>query len=171
MERRLMKTKAEQRAHQAALLSQRKKVKGLENEVNDYNGMAEEIVRLEEQRLQTLKALRDIEQEVRDDFPNLPFDFRIRLLGNDLAIAGITQNQRPGKVDIKQKPLGDILAQIMLQANPDKSATSPADPNCKLIYIIGDDPDDPTRQAVLVTTREAAENRKQPLPVVFQTGE
>ena len=118
-----------------------------------------------------INLLRDIEQEVRDDFPNLPFDFRIRLLGNDLAIAGITQNQRPGKVDIKQKPLGDILAQIMLQANPDKSATSPADPNCKLIYIIGDDPDDPTQKAVLVTTREAAENRKQPLPVVFQTGE
>ena len=118
-----------------------------------------------------INLLRDIEQEVKDDFPNLPFDFHIRLLGNDLGAAGITQNQRPGKVEASQKPLGEILAQIMLQANPDKSASQPSDPNCNLIYVIGPDPESPENQAVLVTTREAANQRNIPLPKIFQTGE
>ena len=118
-----------------------------------------------------INLLRDIEQEVKDDFPNLPFDFHIRLLGNDLGTAGITQNQRPGKVEASQKPLGEILAQIMLQANPDKSASQPSDPNCNLIYVIGPDPESPENQAVLVTTREAANQRNIPLPKIFQTGE
>lgn len=115
-----------------------------------------------------INLLRAIEQEVRDDFPNLPFDFRIRLLGNDLGTAGITQNQRPGKVEAKQKPLGDILAQIMLQANPDKSASQPSDITCKLIYVIGPDPESPENEAVLITTREAANQRNLPLPEIFR---
>jgi serine/threonine protein kinase len=115
-----------------------------------------------------INLLQDIQQEVRDDYPDLPFEFRIHLLGNDLAVAGITQNQRPGNLQFRQRPLGEILAQIMFRANPDKSATGPADANCKLVWVIGPDPEDPSRRAVLVTTREAARQRDQQLPSLFQ---
>ena len=113
----------------------------------------------------------EIEQGINDDFPNLSFPFRIKLLGNDLAVEGITQNQRPGRVEARDKPLGEILAQIMLQANPDKSATSPADEKCKLVWVIGPDPDDPTNQAVLITTRAAANSNNLTLPALFQSDE
>lgn len=116
-----------------------------------------------------INLLRDIEQEIRDDYPQLPFEFKIRLLGNDLAVDGITQNQRPGNIAVSKTPLGEILARIMLQANPDKSATSPADEKCNLVWLIGDDPDEPGTQAILVTTRKAAVERNLELPALFQS--
>ena len=116
-----------------------------------------------------INLLRQIEQEIKDDLPQLPFDFRIRMLGNDLAAEGITQNQRPGRVEVNQLPLGEILAQIMLQANPDKSATSPSDEKCKLVWVLGPDPDDPNTMAVLVTTRTAANQKNMQLPAIFSS--
>ena len=114
-----------------------------------------------------INLLREIELEIRDDYPELPFEFRIRVLGNDLLLEGITQNQRPGNFDAKQTKLGEILAQIMLRANSDKSATSPADEKCKLVWVIGPDPADPDTQAVLVTTRNAVADRDMSLPDLF----
>ncbi len=115
-----------------------------------------------------INLLRDLEQEIREDHPSLPFAFHIRLLGNDLAAEGITQNQRPGKIEANQQPLGAILAQIMFQANSDKSATGPDDERCKLVWVIGSDPDNPGQPAVLVTTRKAAAQKGWQLPEFFQ---
>ncbi|MGI9517288.1 MAG: hypothetical protein ACR2NP_09595, partial [Pirellulaceae bacterium] len=115
-----------------------------------------------------INLLQQIETEVRDEYPTLPFEFHIRLFGNDLAEEGITQNQRPGQLVVDNQPLSDILTKIMLQANPDKSATSPADENCKLVWLVDDDPESPGNVVVLVTTRKAARARNQTLPQVFQ---
>ncbi len=112
--------------------------------------------------------LEDLQSEIRDDFPELPFEFRIRLMGDDLRLDGITQNQRPGDILITQKPLADILTTIMFQANPDKDATGPADPRCKLVWVMTADPDQPDRQIIQVTTRAAAAARNLELPAAFR---
>ncbi len=111
----------------------------------------------------------DIESEIKEDFRNLPFEFRIRILGSDLEKEGITKNQRPGELQISQETLGDILTQIMTGANPSKDISGPSDPNCKLIWVIADDPDSPDSQAVFITTRKAATQKGYVLPDAFKT--
>ena len=111
----------------------------------------------------------DLQSEVQDDFGKLPFDFNIRLIGGDLEADGITKNQRPGELVIEQKSLGEILTTIMVGANPDKDISGPQDPNCKLIWVVADDPENPGQKAILITTRKAAAQKSYSLPAAFQT--
>ncbi len=111
----------------------------------------------------------DIESDVNEDYRRLPFQFRIRLMGSHLEEDGITKNQRPGELDIQQKPLGEILTSIMIGANPSKDISGSHDPNCKLIWVIAEDPDEPGKQAVLITTRRAAAKNAYVLPDDFKT--
>ncbi len=113
--------------------------------------------------------LKNLEQEIKDEYSQLPFDFEIRLMGNDLAKEGITQNQRPGEIALRGTPLRDILSEIMVQANPDKNITGPSDPRCKMVWVIAHDPDDPEHELILITTRSAAAEKSYTLPEAFQT--
>lgn len=110
----------------------------------------------------------DLEQEIIEDFPRLPFQFRIRLLGPDLQVEGITQNQRPGELNIQQLSLAEILTKIMVSANPTKEISGPADPRCKLVWAIADDPDKTGQKIIVITTRNAAQRKKYQLPSAFQ---
>ena len=111
--------------------------------------------------------LADLEQEVNGDYSSLPFQWRIVLLGADLEKDGITQNQRPGPLKLEQKSFAEILTSIVVSANPDKNITGAADPNCKLIWVVAQDPDNADRQAILITTRTAAEENSYQLPDPF----
>ena len=108
-----------------------------------------------------------ISTEVNEQFPEMPFKLRIELAGTDLAKEGITQNQRPGDFTADQKPLSAILTEIMLRANPDKSAKSANDPNCKLVWVITVAPNNPAERIIQVTTRSAASERGLTLPADF----
>ena len=50
---------------------------------------------------------------------------KVEILGGDLQLEGITKNQSFG-LDERNRPAGEILRKIMLQANPDG----------KLVYIV-----------------------------------
>ena len=113
--------------------------------------------------------LADLQSEITDDLGEMPFPFEIRLLGNDLLAEGITKNQRPGEFDLKQKTLAEILTEIMTRANPTKDISGPEDPNCKLIWVVGPDPDQPDKNIILITTRAAAADKGYKLPSVFQS--
>lgn len=133
-----------------------------------------------DQLLQTRRTLRitnspdlrllmeDFQNEIRNDFQDLSFEFNIRLMGEDLQADGITQNQRPGNLDLADKTIAEILTEIMYRANPDKNATGTRDEKCKLVWVIADDPDKPGNQAVLVTTRKAAAAKAYSLPDAFR---
>ena len=110
-----------------------------------------------------------IEADVNDDHRDLPFQFRIRLLGSDLEQKGITKNQRPSALAIEQKPLSDILTTIMVAANPSQDITGPADPNCQLVWVIAEDPESAGEKAILITTRAAVEEKSYQLPAAFRT--
>lgn len=90
---------------------------------------------------------------------------KIEIIGNDLQLAGITKNQSFG-IEQRNKPAEEILQQIVFLANPDKTATSLADPAQKLVYVVkekyqgGED-------AILITTREQATKRGDSLPAAF----
>lgn len=112
--------------------------------------------------------LTGIRDEIIEEYGMLPFKFEIRMIGNDLQKEGITQNQRPGDFKLIDKTLAEILTEIMVRCNPDKGITGPADPNCKLVWVLGPSPADPAQQSILITTRAGASEKNLELPPVFQ---
>ena len=111
--------------------------------------------------------LADLEKEINGDYSSLPFQWRIVLLGADLEKDGITKNQRPGRLKLEQKSFAEILTSIVVSANPDKNITGAADPNCKLIWVVAQDPENADQQAILITTRAAAKEKSYQLPDPF----
>lgn len=91
----------------------------------------------------------------------------VKIMGGDLQLMGITQNQQVRAFNKTDVPLRTVLTDLLVGANPDKSATGPKDPKQALIWVLADDPDDPGRKAILVTTRQAAENKYE-LPEEFR---
>ncbi len=84
----------------------------------------------------------------------------ITINGGDLQLDGITKNQSFG-IQVENKPVREILVEILRLANPDKTATAANDPKQKLVYIVGDN------DTLMVTTRAAAAKRGDKLPDVF----
>jgi hypothetical protein len=90
----------------------------------------------------------------------------IIILGPDLQADGITRNQQLA-IDMQDRPAEEILVKILRAANPDKSATGPADPRQKLVYVVKPkSPGGP--EAVFITTRARAAERGDALPAAFE---
>ena len=113
--------------------------------------------------------LADIATEISDEYLNLPFKFSIQLAGPDLQLEGITQNQRPGPLEIEKQTVAEILTQVMVSANPNRDISGPSDPNCKLVWVIVDtEGENGNREkSVLITTRAAAAQKGYVLPDAF----
>lgn len=110
-------------------------------------------------------AVDKIVAEVKDDYPKLPFDFKIIINGTHLMDEGITKNQRLVNFKVEKKPLGDILAQFVFTATTDKTATGPSDPKTMLIWVTHEM--EPGKPIVLITTRTAATREGYKLPKQF----
>jgi hypothetical protein len=91
----------------------------------------------------------------------------VRIMGGDLQLMGITRNQAVRNFSKSKLPLRQVLTDLVVGANQDKSATGPKDPKQALIWVVADDPMNRGQTAILVTTRQAAEN-KYDLPVEFR---
>lgn len=90
----------------------------------------------------------------------------IEILGSDLFLEGITKNQSFA-IDQRNRPAGDVLVEILRLANPDRTATGPADPRQKLVYVILSAADGRAGR-IVITTRAAAAKRGEALPPVFR---
>lgn len=103
-------------------------------------------------------ALRDIGEEA---------GIEVEINGTDLQLDGITRNKEIKDFHFDDKPAGEILAQLMVRANPEASPGPGTDVQ-KLIYVIHpmDGPEDAKK--LLVTTRKAAERENYTLPDVFK---
>lgn len=92
----------------------------------------------------------------------------VRIIGGDLQLMGITQNQQVRDFSKEGVPLRQVLTDLVLGANPDKSATGPKDLKQALIWVVTDDEENPGKKVILVTTRQAADG-KYDLPKEFVT--
>ena len=113
-------------------------------------------------------SLQDLESIVRDEHPDLSFPFAIRILGGDLQLEGITQNQQIVGFKQQDTTLGEILTAIVMKANPITTVKKPTEEDQKLVWVIGPDPEDKAKKIILITTRKAAKQKKFTLPKVFQ---
>jgi hypothetical protein len=94
--------------------------------------------------------------------------------GPAFQAAGITRNQSL-ELDLRDRPAGDVLVEILRRANPDLTATSAADPRQSVVYVVeseaaGAAGEGPGGSRIIVTTRAAAVDRGLPLPAVFAVG-
>jgi hypothetical protein len=118
------------------------------------------------ERLQTLTSLSFARDTLEAALQALAADtgIEIELVGADLQLDGITKNQSFG-LDLHDRAAAEILVEILRQANPDKTATGPADSKQKLVYVVVNKPDG--SQTIKVTTRSQAEKRGETLPRIF----
>ncbi len=92
----------------------------------------------------------------------------VRIVGGDLEAGGITQNQQIRDFSKSDVPLRTVLTDLVLGANPDKTATGPSDPKQALIWVVADDPQASGGKAILITTRAAAATKQYTLPREFK---
>ncbi len=107
------------------------------------------------QKKTTLTFPRDtLEKSLENLFRDVGISYEI--IGTDLQLEGITKNQSFG-MDEQDKPAGEILRKILIQANPDG----------KLVYVVK--PKQPGGPEMLfITTRSAATKRGDKLPPELQ---
>ncbi|WP_442508019.1 protein kinase domain-containing protein [Novipirellula sp. SH528] len=90
----------------------------------------------------------------------------MRIVGGDLQKMGITQNQQIRGFTKKDMPFRQVLTDLLLGANPDKTATGSHDVKQALIWVVADDPNRAGKKELLITTRQAAEGKYE-LPAEF----
>jgi hypothetical protein len=112
-------------------------------------------------------AMRDLAEEVQGNLKGAPFEFAIKILGDDLKIDGITRNQSIRDFKQENQPVADILTALVRKANPVTTVKNPSEPDQKLVWVVGPDPDSPGREIILITTRAAAAAKKYKLPAPF----
>ncbi|TWT31640.1 serine/threonine protein kinase [Blastopirellula retiformator] len=93
----------------------------------------------------------------------------VKLLGGDLQLDGITQNQQIRQFNMMDKPAEEVLVALLMKANPITTVTAPNEADQKLVYVIGPDPENPDgEKVILITTRAQAAKKKYELPAPFQ---
>lgn len=95
---------------------------------------------------------------------------RVRIVGGDLEKNGITQNQQISGFEREGRPLRAVLTDLVLGANPDKTASGPADPKQALVWVVHPQGKSPEETEILITTRDAAAGQYE-LPKEFQPTE
>ena len=136
------------------------------SEVRIFNGGGlERVARVElaDKRGVVLRVIGSV-----DPAPELPFPFEIKILGADLQLGGITQNQSIRDFEARDKTLAEILTAMVMKANPITTVKAPSEPDQKLIWVVGPDPSDASRNIILITTRDAAAKKNYTLPDVFK---
>lgn len=93
----------------------------------------------------------------------------VKLVGGDLQLDGITQNQQIRQFNMMDKPAEEVLIALLMKANPITTVKSPDEADQKLVYVIGPDPEKPDGdKVILITTRAVSTKKGIPLPTPFQ---
>ncbi len=122
--------------------------------------------RVESESLES--AVRRLTKQVQTRLPkDSSFEFEIKLLGGDLKLEGITRNQRVHKFQQRNQPLRNVLTALVQRANGNKAVKDPSQPDQRVLWVVGPDPDNAERQLILITTRQMAKQRSYKLPDVF----
>jgi hypothetical protein len=110
-----------------------------------------------------------IREQFNADLPPGSMPLEIVLLGGDLQLDGITQNQQIRDFNHRDTPLSEVLDDLVQRANPDRTVTALNQPNQALVWVVGTDPERADREAILITTRSQAEKKNYTLPPQFRS--
>ncbi|EMI45486.1 serine/threonine protein kinase [Rhodopirellula sp. SWK7] len=110
-------------------------------------------------------AVDTIVNEFSADLPEGNSPPKVEIIGSDLQLMGITQNQQVRNFAKTDQPLRKVLTDLVLGANPDRTATGPNDPKQALIWVVVGEGEN---AEIRITTREAATKKNYELPQEFQ---
>lgn len=116
-------------------------------------------------------CLRDLLLDAQKVAKGSPFaqggrqELALKISGPDLQLEGITRNMTIRDFN-QEGTIAELLTALVQKANPVK-AKAVHDPDQKLIWVIGPDPDT-GKESILITTRAAAAKKKYTLPAEFQ---
>ena len=113
-------------------------------------------------------AIRDFSTLVNDSIEGAGGKFVVRIIGADLQLDGITRNQQIRNFNESDKTVAELLSELCRRANP-VTAAALNHPDQKLVWVMGEDPNNPNNRAVLLTTRKAAAAKALELPTVFRS--
>ncbi|MCD0460467.1 serine/threonine-protein kinase [Roseiconus lacunae] len=109
-----------------------------------------------------------VADEFRQDLPKGTAMPKLRIVGGDLELNGITQNQQIRGFEKDSVPLRQVLTDVVRAANPDPTATGPKDPKQALIWVVHPTGKPPAESEILITTRDAAAKKNYELPEEFR---
>ncbi|MEM6469782.1 MAG: hypothetical protein AAF802_09545 [Planctomycetota bacterium] len=104
-------------------------------------------------------AVDAVNEEFQQSLPSGTTPPGMRIIGADLELNGITQNQQIRGFDREDVPLRTILTELVMAANPDKTASGPDDLKQSLVWVIHPVGQPPEQTEILITTRDAAEGK------------
>lgn len=114
-------------------------------------------------------AMRDLAEDVKTNLlKGSTVDFTIKIIGDDLKLDGITRNQSIRDFKQEGKTVAEVLTALVRKANPVTTVKDPSEPDQKLLWVVGPDPDDAKKQIILITTRQMADKKMYTLPDVFK---
>lgn len=108
-------------------------------------------------------AMRDVMQQVRDEFSGLPFEFTAEIDGTDLEPEGITRNQQIRDFVETDGSVADVLTRLVMKANPIQTVTAASETDQKLVWAVSS----AAEGKILITTRAAVQAKRIPLPAEF----
>ena len=132
--------------------------------LDDYLGRAIKL-RFDQEPIEV--ALRLIGEEANANLPPGTPTLRFELDGSAFEKAGITRNQQVRDFMHVDKPVRDALTALAKRGNPVTTVTDTRDKDQRLIWVVMDDPMNPGKKMVSLTTRDAATTGSIPLPVEF----
>ena len=109
-------------------------------------------------------AVDTITNEFAEDLPPGNKMPPVEIVGGDLQLMGITQNQQIRDFAKKDVPLRTVLTDLVRGANPDRTATGPNDLKQSLVWVVLGEGDD---AKILITTRDATAKNNYTLPKEF----
>jgi eukaryotic-like serine/threonine-protein kinase len=115
-------------------------------------------------------VIRTIENDVLEKYPDLPFYFDVKVIGPDLEANGITRNKEVSNFDA-EGTVADVLTALCRKVNPVTTVKEASEPDQKLVWVVGPDPDDESKTAILITSRDASTAKNYTLPEVFRLKE
>lgn len=110
----------------------------------------------------------ELRETIREKYRGLPFEFDIRLMGNDLQLQGITQNLSVSDFSMLDRPIHEVLTGLLEKAYTAPGVESTHDAGFMFVWVVAPDPDAPDNTIVLLTTRVAATNASYELPEAFR---
>jgi hypothetical protein len=110
----------------------------------------------------------ELRETIKEKYRGLPFEFDIRLMGNDLQLQGITQNLSVTDFSMIDRPIHEVLTGLLEKAYTAPGVESTHDEGFMFVWVTAPDPDAPDNTIVLLTTRVAATNASYELPEAFR---
>ncbi len=111
-------------------------------------------------------SMQNVVKEVTSTY-QLPFEFAIKIIGDDLKLDGITRNGQIRDFQQEDKTVAEVLTAMVMKANPVTTVTAPNQKDQKLLWVVAPAPDNPSNRIILITTRQVAD-QKYTLPEVFR---